>query len=296
MFYEYAVDPVALSNWERVRFFFDAFGPWKGRFLTDFPSRKWRRMIYDGLACGDVEKKRIEERLRSIDTRVFSRRSKSAYSDGQSWIDNAVAEHRQLPFRAIITTEKRPEDFVLDASDLDDRQPLWAVPHGRLIERRAEVVAEALRVLIARSKRVVMVDPYFRADHDDKRLMLVSLCRIGSAEVDVHFAEGESRPGYRACMEHATRALPGSLPEGTSVTLHCWKEKAGGPRLHNRYLLTEIGGVQFGDSIESGSPGQTDRISILEESTRSALWADFAEGGAFERAGEKKTFVGTRRV
>jgi len=295
MFYEYAVDPAALSNWERVRFFFDAFGPWKGRFLTDFPSRKWRKMIYDGLNCGDMEKKRIEERLRSLDTRVFSRRAGSSYNDAQSWIDNALAEHGRLPFRAIIAAGDRAEDFVLDAADLDDRHALWAVPQGRLIVRQAEALTEALRVLIARSKRVVVIDPYFRADQHDKRVMLVSICALSGGEVEVHFADGEALPGYRLCMEHAARALPGSIPEGKTVTLHCWSERAGGARLHNRYLLTEIGGVQFGDGIESGRPGQTDRVSILEESTRAALWADFAgEAATFERVGDKQTFVGTR--
>ena len=43
MFHEYALEPAVLSSWERTRFFLDAFGPWKGRFLAEFP-RKWKNL------------------------------------------------------------------------------------------------------------------------------------------------------------------------------------------------------------------------------------------------------------
>ena len=76
----------------------------------------------------------------------------------------------------------------------------------------------------------------------------------------------------------------------------CWKEWAGGARLHNRYLLTDIGGVQFGDEIEVGDPGHEDRVSILDEPSRVRLW-DHHTGNppAFDPAGESLEFVGVPR-
>jgi hypothetical protein len=67
--------------------------------------------------------------------------------------------------------------------------------------------------------------------------------------------------------------------------------------LHNRYLLTEIGGVQFGDSVEIGSVGETDRLSILEEKTRVALWNDYVEPAttSFDRIGAAIVIRGTRQ-
>src|SRR5437867_7976608 len=102
MFYEYALEPSVLSSWDRTRFFLDAFGPWKGRFLAEYPKR-WKKMVFDGLNCPDVEKKRITERLASLDKRVFSPRANGQYEPKRPWIENAELEHQRVPFRAIVS-------------------------------------------------------------------------------------------------------------------------------------------------------------------------------------------------
>src|SRR5688500_11863115 len=101
MFYEYAVEPAALSNWDRVRYFLDAFGPWRGRFLAEYP-RKWKRMVIEALGCPDVEKHRIIERLRVLDKRTLSPRQAGHYDGGRTWRDNVEIEHRRQPFHAVI--------------------------------------------------------------------------------------------------------------------------------------------------------------------------------------------------
>lgn len=292
MFFEYALDPAVLSTWERVRFFLDAFGPWKGRFLAEYP-RKWRKMVYQGLACPDVEKKRIVERLARLDRCAFSPRSGTTYDPAQDWLRNAELEHRREAFRAIVTT-RAAAPHVLDASDLDDSVALWRVDPGALLAREPDVVVRAVALLLRASSRILLIDPYFRADQGDKAIMLRDVCGAVAGqptEIEVHFADEHA--GYATCIGHATRALPDLLPRATTVTLHCWRERVGGPRLHNRYLLTDIGGVQFGDGIERGEPGHEDRISILEEATRARLWDQYAGASpAFEAAGAPRQFRG----
>lgn len=294
MFYEYALEPAALSSWDRARFFLDAFGPWKGRFLAEYP-RRWKKMVFDGLDCPDVEKKRIVERLSTLDKRVFSPRAHAPYDGTQAWLDNAEVEHNRIPFRAIIASSFSTSAHVLDAAAIDDRSPLWCVDGGRLVSRDATAFVDALRLLLAASERIVIIDPYFRADQDDKTRPLIAFCKLlsGRAAVEIHFAD-EVR-GYAVCMKDAARALPRLLPEGASVTLHCWKERDGGPRLHNRYLLTEVGGVKFGDSIELGSAGHEDHISILDEPSRRRLWNQYlGDAPAFDRVGAPQEFARRR--
>jgi hypothetical protein len=295
MFYEYALEPAVLSNWQSVRYFLDAFGPWKGRFLAEYP-RRWRRLVYQSLRCGDVEKKKIEERLHRLDPRVFSRREGAQYDGLKPWLDNAEVEHARSAFRAIIATETRGRDFILDGAQLDDNDPRWSVDQGRLVSRDPVLFAQALDLLLRASTCVVVIDPYFRADHGDKTLPLTAFCAIlrGQAiRIEVHASEKDL--AYTASMKHAERALPDAIPHGMIVTLRCWKEKAGGARLHNRYLLTDIAGVQFGDSIEQGDAGQQDRVSILEERSRRDLWAQYlGTPPAFDEAGPARAFEGRR--
>jgi len=292
MFYEYALEPAVLSSWDRTRFFLDAFGPWKGRFLAEYP-RRWKRDVFEGLNCPDVEKKRITERLQRLDKRVFSPRANAPYEPSRAWIDNALLEHQRQPFRAIVASLESAEPHVLDASQVDDTCELWRVESGQFVSREPAAFLQAVGLLLDASSRVVVIDPYFRADQDDKTQPLVAFCRHvqGRAVIEVHFSEDPR--SYEICMRDAARALPRLLPAGMKVTLHCWKEREGGPRLHNRYILTEIGGVKFGDSIELGGTGHEDHLSILDKPSWEKLWDQYAgPTPTFDPAGPSLEFVG----
>lgn len=292
MFFEYALDPMLLSSWDRTRFFLDSFGPWKGRFLAEYP-RDWRRRVYTALSWPDVEKKRIEVRLEKLDPRVYSTRDGAKYDDQQPWVVNAASEHRRDPFRAVITSNPSPDKFILNGTELDERNDLWRVETGRMVSRDPDLFVAALKVLLRLSKNVMIIDPYFRSDVDDKRRPIVALIEQlpSSVKVAIHFAEGKAT--YDFFMKMAERDLPKHLPTGREVSLYCWRERENGARLHNRYLLTEIGGVQFGDSIEKGEDGQEDRLSILDESSRSSLWSQFLGATpSFDSAGPAREFVG----
>jgi hypothetical protein len=292
MFREYALEPALISSWDRARFFLDSFGPWKGRFLAEYP-RQWKKMVFQGLSCPDLEKKRITERLNQLDKRVFSARMNAPYDGARPWIDNAHIEHLRSPFDAIIARETSGQPHVLDGSEIDDRNELWRIDAGLLLDRDPNTYVHALRLLLAASRRVVLIDPYFRADQHQKRNPLIAVCVAvyPTATVEVHLSDGSR--GYDKEVGDAALALPKFLPPGVEVTLYCWKERSGGPRLHNRYLITDVGGVEFGDGIELGDPGQQDRISILEEASRSKLWDDYVgPSPAFDPAGVSQTFRG----
>jgi hypothetical protein len=285
MFHEYALDPSVLSNWERTRYFLDAFGPWRGRLLAEYP-RRWKRLVYEQLQCPDLERKRIEERLAVLDRRVFSGRSGAPFDPLDTWLDNAVRENGRLPFRAIVSNERRAPN-VLDANALDDREALWRVDSGRRIPRAAAEFVKAVQILLDASTRVILVDPYFRADQPDKTGPVVAFCSAlagRQVRLEVHFRDEPW--SYDWAVQQAERYLPGLLPLGIRLELRCWKERLGGERLHNRYLLTDVGGVQFGDGIEVGNAGQHDRMSILDEPSWSSLWSHYAsEAPAFDEAG-----------
>jgi len=169
-----------------------------------------------------------------------------------------------------------------------------------MVDRDPVQVVALLRLLLQVSSHVAYVDPHFRADQADKASMLAAFCRAlrtTVVPVEVHWSdEPQGMPSYKVCMGYADRALPGMLPLGVSVTLKCWRQRSGGDRLHNRYLLTDVAGVQFGDSIERGSAGEQDRVSILDEPSRAKLWAQYVQSpGGFDSGGSAKTFVGTSK-
>jgi hypothetical protein len=293
MFFEYALEPTLVSSWDRARFFLDAFGPSKGRFLARYP-RHWKRLVYECLRCPDVEKKRIGVRLEQLDKRVLSPRAGAIYDGARPWLENAVIENGRRPFHAILANGVAAKPNVVDGAAVDDSDPLWKVENGRFVSRDPAAFVAALELLLAASTRVLIIDPYFRADRDEKTRPVAAFCLAvgGSATVEVHFSEAHC--SREEGMRIAERALPRALPSGAKITLHCWRVRPGGKRLHNRYVVTDVGGVKFGDGIEMGTSGQDDHLSILDETSRAAVWAQFTGAVTeYDRVGEAKEFAGT---
>jgi hypothetical protein len=61
------------------------------------------------------------------------------------------------------------------------------------------------------------------------------------------------------------------LLSGVSVEFVRWRQKAGGDKLHNRYVLTDIGGVSLGVGLDEGQRARpTICSSFLANSTSAA--------------------------
>jgi hypothetical protein len=43
------------------------------------------------------------------------------------------------------------------------------------------------------------------------------------------------------------------------------EQKVNGERLHNRFIVTDVGSVMLGDSIDEGAPGETNDLALLDE-------------------------------
>lgn len=78
--------------------------------------------------------------------------------------------------------------------------------------------------------------------------------------------------------------------------MNCWAQRTGGERLHNRFIVTNVGGIKFGDSIAQGTQhGEEDHLSILDEPSRIRLIESYQNPGrAFDRVGTEFIVRGTR--
>jgi hypothetical protein len=77
---------------------------------------------------------------------------------------------------------------------------------------------------------------------------------------------------------YSQRSLPEIIPNGVRVRILQWRERGRGEKLHNRFTLTDLGGVSFGVGLDDsdGEDGQTDDILLLNEGTYSLRFAQYA--------------------
>jgi hypothetical protein len=271
MLYEYALEPTLLNNWEDFRYFAEKFGVSRGHMISRYPKR-WKRMVYESLSnCGEIERKRIEEGLSRLDDRLLTRHYE--WNPRQDWLTNAEMEHLQRPFHAILArTNPKQRDFVLEGDSVDETHPLWNVGLTHVISLTARQMGACVALLLRVSKEIMFIDPYFRPQELRHRRPLEAFLsavlekRDGMLPTRIEIHTGDSL-GYDYFKTECEQRLPSLIPEGIQVHIVRWREKDGGEKLHNRYFLTDIGGVSFGVGLDDGADGETDEVTLLEDKT-----------------------------
>ncbi len=296
MIYEYALEPELVATWGNrhdYRYFVEKFGLGQPRIVSRYPKR-WKRLVLEALGHVDnVERARVVELVQRLSERMVRRRG-YVWNPDRTWSENARAEHARVPFQAILARENLDgHPRVLIAADLNDGTPLWAVPRAVAIARRAADMAAAVAAMLRIAEVVVFVDPYFGPDRLRHRRTLEAFLRTmtegravdGPGRVEVHTSADEDRTGTRVFFEaECQRRLPGCIPTGARLRVVRLRERPGGEQLHNRYILTDIGGVLFGVGLDDGDEGDTDDVHILDQAQYEERWRQYASAApAFDQ-------------
>ena len=82
--------------------------------------------------------------------------------------------------------------------------------------------------------------------------------------IEIHTGHiADDAPDWTTFRRECEKHLPAVVPAGVELVVRRWRNRDGGDRLHNRYILTDIGGVQFGVGLDEGDPGTTDDVTLL---------------------------------
>jgi hypothetical protein len=301
----YALEPQLVATWGRgaeYRFIYGNFGLGTPRALLELPKfNKWKRAVYDaasGLGLSELELKRIDELL-ALFGEHRSRRADSVYDGVLSWLENAEREYDRKPFKAILATANpRAHRGVLVGSQLDPGEARWACSTGATPARTPEALAAALSTMLVHCRVLHLVDPYFGPENARHRKVLVALMNVLSDHqivpevVRVHCAV---KPAL-AFFDAEAKKMASWLPATITVEFVRWQQKLGGDRLHNRYVLTDLGGVSLGIGLDAGGVGETDDLLLLPRAQYAHRWAQYVvNDGTFEQVDVPASVRGTRR-
>lgn len=274
MLSEYAVEPAAIgADWKTFLFLIEKFGVDKGRLISRLPSKWEKKVIQEAKASGvpDIRMASIVERLSRSRFKMadFGR----SYNPDADWIENAVREHGRRPFRAIIYRDgAKPCAESLVPDDCSDESVLFGAPISRDVARTANEIADALLVLSVVAREIDIVDPFFdlrpaKGDYIGPLAALLAKLAVAASAakvIRVHFRSHVSRPPDHILARDAPAQTNGILPPGFILELYEWAAIPGGEDFHDRYFLTEVGGLMIGAGLSAQGPAETAAFTLLD--------------------------------
>ena len=306
MLHEYAVEPELVATWcDRAsgRYFLDKFGLGSPRIMSRYPRKRWKRLVWEAWKANshdDSERKRMEELIQRLSEDMVTRRDAVWNTDG-TWLGNVLDEHQRIPFRAILVqSNARAHPNILVADEVDERTALWAVPQ-ETVPRTPTAIAGVVRDMLRMAIDILFVDPYFSSQARYARVLAACLreCldqRVGGERPIVRVFTSANKTGEREHFESECRSkLPRILPHGQQLTIARLTERQHGEKLHNRYVLTEFGGVGFPAGLDE-KPRATDDPWLLTREQHEVRWSQYAgRPPAFDQPEDEITIVGTGR-
>ena len=279
MFQEFAVDPGAIVRSDRdLVYVLEKFGMHQGRVISQFPGR-WKALAYEAAQRrhgGRVELTRITERLRRIREDVLLSLGRPGGESTAAWLQRASEEHARKPFSTIVGEVVPAEPPFVALDQLDEDHACLAPNREWIVKRDAQSLAATCALHLQIAKHVKLVDPHFD----------LSLRRFRRPFEAMLHAAGTNRPridifrndklGEDDAIERMDRSAAAAASRGFLVRLFLRPEAL----MHNRFVLTDRGGVRFGtglDDNDDGSRTPDDDVSLLDRAVWEQRWAEFPD-------------------
>ncbi len=296
MIHEYAVDPKSLSSFNEIWQALEQFGVAHGRMLVQCPKRWWA-IVKENLEHAEgtlapAEYKALEERcFRLKEARKIIFRKNLKYDGEKPFVEALAAEHAERPFRAVLQLDPVAGSPVpvLSRFDLHDGNALWKVRNSQSVPRTADALSAIVAPLLRISEDFLYVDPYFASKPQEYQSLVKMLQDAHAAgkslqRVEVHTST-KGTAGF--ILDKARTSIVPRLPKGIEIKVFQWRERDGGERLHDRFVLTNRGGIASSYGWDTGESGQTTEVSLMDDDSYLHRWNQYQrETAAFDLVGE----------
>jgi hypothetical protein len=280
MIFEFAISPTLCTNYKDIQLFLQTFGRGEGRLFSDIPRKKWMRLARQEIKNsknGQVMKKRLVAAVEKLSRKALYRRNYAPDAGEKAWLDHAIAAHEARPFKAILTNSYNGNHGCIIScaqNFIDDSR--WTIPLDSEVERNAAEMIRAIHPMLNCAREVVLIDRNFDPNKYRWRPFLIKLAEFLSGrtfspsigKIDFHLGDNISLNQFQIlCSNH----IASDLPAGMKVNFFIWQRD----ELHDRYVITDVGGVRFGIGLDIWDGSGPDRVEIsrVSEETRLRWWA-----------------------
>lgn len=291
MIYEYAVDPCIFVSKEKAIFVLESFGRDKGRLVSEIRRDHWLSLVRDAIRTSDnkpVAKHTLKEALKKL-----VKNQKALYvrqqqvEDDSTWLRLTKKAHEVWPYRGILVEEYDGGDdsFLVRDIDLSDK-PNWFVPSSKFVNRETTAMVDAVSALLFNAREVMLVDRNFRLENEHNRpvgkyinvligfLNFLASKQYGPPVGKLIYHIGNRIPS-RTLENNCEHYLKKHIPAGIRLEFSIWPWN----ELHDRFVLTDIGGVDFGMGLDefAGTNEKNITIKRLSSVDHTREWSKFKQ-------------------
>lgn len=288
MIKEFAVDPALFCQWEHHLVLRNQFGADMGRLIADFP-RKWKRMFSE-----EIDRLETSGGIQSVKAQTvrnwlalaggqadlrFVRRS-WPYDGNRSWKSNA--KEQALQFDVVLSHQSISAPNALSADSecryLED--PLFAASTQTRLRREKRSIVDAVWPLIRASSGVLkIVEPNFNPVEPRFMRPFVELIdRLATTsirEIELHVLRPDAFSQHT--LKNYRCHIDPELPTGYHTKVYFWGHNT--EQLHDRYLLTNVGGIELSFGWDEGRlPTETTMAKMLSREIWQQEWSRYCVG------------------
>ena len=151
-------------------------------------------------------------------------------------------------------------------------------------------MAQLVSPILSNCLELYFIDPHFGPENARHRRPLeaflneMAVNRCGKPFpncIEIHTSNKADSVFFKdTCLEE----LPQLIPSGYSIKLKRWAERSGGEKFHQRFILTDIGGVEVDPGLDDGKKGESFKVILLKRKMFEKHWADHIAAPAFDLA------------
>lgn len=304
MLYEYAIEPECLNNWDKFASITSGLGVSQGRLVSRFPENWFKKVER---ACRNFtfrQRKQMGDELARI-RKSAHKKSDRQYDSNSKWITNAIAQHEDKPFHAILSENSDSEnDCVIKPSEqLLSCHKKWCVEREKAVPRELEEITKAISPLMEISNKIIFVDRNFSPANSrwkesfSKILRVATQNRSPKPTLEYHFViEAERmRIGGNdfSFGDYCRKKLVSLIPAAVQIRLCRLERREGGEGIHPRYILTNRGGMRIDWGLDSGKPGESTDVGLMDSGLWKQRWNEYLNADQTFELLDEVTLVGT---
>ncbi len=306
MFFEYAIEPKAVSDLGDLQDLYRETGIYQGRLVSDYPDQRsgfcWSKRVLNSSDRTWRERQLVTELLAKMEHKnILIPRPELPWNmeNDDDWVLNArnVLGQQSDAFDAILTAStEEPEKKIVRYKSMDNDHPLWRWPPR--CECTSEAMVAVARYLFRYSTEIIFVDPHFDLFYNKKpkEKYIEPLSAFLNAifcgdrgfkkvkRLEYHFSGSEYKDnGWKdkvidvtAWKELCEKKFAPLIPQGQRLELKCWLpdySRKSREFMHTRLIFTELAGFRFDHGLDLNPTSQS--VDILREEQLKSHWEEY---------------------